>query len=535
MKYLSSILLLWLCLTLSMAQDGYFITFTDKNNSPYSLDRPEEFLSIRAIQRRAKQNIAVDQSDLPVNPAYIDSLIKYGIDVKHTSKWMNGAIVFSNNKALMDTLERVPFINTVELNKPVISTGTFKKLEPLVPLLKSALDSPYGESWLQVSTANGHHLHNNGLKGAGMLIAVIDAGFYKANELPLTKHLWDNGQVMGTKDFVNPASNIFNEHYHGMNVLSIIGGKLNQQYMGTATDASFWLLRTEDVHSEHPIEPDYWICAAEFADSAGVDIINTSLGYYEFDAPSQSYSYADMNATSRISRASDMASSKGMLLVTSAGNEGNNSWLHIGAPADAKHCLAIGAVNADSTRTSFSSFGPSSDGRVKPEISALGGAVAVQNTSGGISKGNGTSFSAPVISGLAACLWQAMPDKTAEEIRQLIMSSAHLHNTPNNELGYGIPDFNQAYSVDIESAPAYNTQWKVGPNPFNSRLTLFNSSGPNVTVTIVDILGNIKYRKEHRHQKNIVINEVAAFANGIYIVIIENNRSKQHVKVIKSR
>jgi hypothetical protein len=354
------------------------------------------------------------------------------------------------------------------------------------------------------------------------------------DELPLFQHLWNKGQIIGTKDFVNPKSNIFAEHYHGMSVLSIIGGHKTFEYTGTAPEASFWLLRSEDAATEYPIEPDYWICAAEFADSAGVDVINTSLGYYEFDAPSESYIYEkDLNGMSRASRASDIASSKGMLIITSAGNEGNDSWHYIGVPADAKQCLAIGAITADSIKAGFSSFGPTADNRIKPDVSAMGVAVAVQNSYGGISKGNGTSYSGPVISGLAACLWQSLPNKTAAEIRQLIIESAHNASQPDNRLGYGIPDFDTAYSVDITDKKADNKKWTVAPNPFNNQLILNGEQTIEVKVSIVDLAGNIKYTRVHNSSK-IVISEVNQLPHGIYIVTIENKHFRQHVKVIKS-
>ncbi len=534
MKRLPSLLFVLLCYVYAMAQDGYFVSFTDKNGSPYSIDKPEEFLSQRAIQRRMNQNIAIEQNDLPVTPAYIDSLKKAGINVRHTTKWLNGAIVFSSNSSLMDTLERVSFIQSVETTKPSSVYQFSHKLEQTFPSLKRAQANAYGEAWLQISTVNGNYLHDNGFTGDGMHIAVIDAGFYKAKELPLTKHLWDNLQILGTKDFVNPGSNIFSENAHGMNVLSIMGGRLENQYLGTAPDASYWLLRTEDAASEHPIEPDYWICAAEFADSAGVDVINTSLGYYEFDYPSVSYSYADINASTRASIASDIASSKGMLVVTSAGNEGNASWHYIGVPADARNCISVGAADKDSARASFSSFGPTYDGRIKPEVSALGVSVAVQNTAGGISRGNGTSFSAPIISGLAACLWQAFPEKTATEIRELIIKNAHQTKQPDNALGYGIPNFDQAYHVDIESAETPSAKWKVSPNPFYNQLVLSGPQNQTVTISIVDLLGNLKYRRMHYNESQISIKEAASLTNGIYIVTIENKHTKQHVKVIKS-
>ncbi|WP_289053982.1 S8 family serine peptidase [Carboxylicivirga marina] len=535
MKHILAILLISVIAQGVFAQNGYFVSFSDKSNSPYSIERPKEFLSTRSIERRERQNIQITEEDLPVNPAYLDSLKKAGIDVRHATKWLNGAIVFSTNKSLMDTLARVTFVDAVEITKPSSSSRSEQKFEQLYPGLKSELKSLYGDAWSQIQTVNGQKLHQLGYKGNDIHIAVIDAGFYKTDELPLFEHLWNNNQIIGTKDFVNPVSNIFNEHSHGMSVLSIMGGKADKEYLGTAPEASYWLLRTEDASSEHPIEPDYWICAAEFADSAGVDIINTSLGYYEFDAPSTSYSYDDdMDGSTRISRASDIAASKGMLIITSAGNEGNDTWRYIGAPADAQNCIAVGAMLPDSTKAVFSSFGPTSNGRTKPEITCQGVSVAVQGSSGSIYKGNGTSFSAPVISGLAACLWQALPLKTATEIRQLIIDSGHQSSNPNNELGYGIPNFELAYHVDIPENEVAEKKWKVGPNPFRNELRLTAKSNMDVTVSIVDLTGRLKYQQQHVNGKQIVINKVAQFPEGIYIVTIKSKHFHQHVKVIKS-
>ncbi|WP_430816221.1 S8 family serine peptidase [Carboxylicivirga sp. RSCT41] len=533
MKQLIAILFFALCFNTLKAQSGYWISFTDKKDSPYSVEVPEDFLSDRAIERRQKQNIQINEEDLPVNPSYIDSLKRAGIEVRHTSKWLNGAIVFSNNTQLMDTLDRVSFISHVEKTKPATSNSAIQKFETTSPLLKRTTVSSYGEAWNQVSTVNGHKLHEKGYNGEGMLIAVIDAGFYKVDELPLFQHLWSNKQIVGTKDFVNPYSDIYTEHTHGMNVLSIIGGQLDATYTGTAPAASFWLLRTEDAGTEHPIEPDYWVCAAEFADSAGVDVINTSLGYYGFDSPSISYTYDDLNATTRASRASDIASSKGMLVITSAGNEGNSNWRYIGVPADAKHCLAIGAMTADSVKAGFSSFGPTPDDRIKPDVTAMGVSVAVQSSAGDIRTGNGTSFSAPVITGLAACLWQSLPDKTAAEIRQLIIDSAHKANDPDNEMGYGIPDFDTAYSVDIPKNITDNAKWTVSPNPFKNQLVLEGHTDGQISVSIIDLTGKTKYKRMHSGQR-IVIGEVSRLPHGIYIVSIENKHFRQHVKVIKS-
>ncbi len=534
MKSIIAILLFSLSLPLMVqAQNGYFVTFTDKNNTPFSVDQPADFLSQRAIERRQKQNILISEEDLPVNPAYTDSLQKAGIHIKHTSKWLNGAIVFADNEELMDTLDRVSFVKSVDKTKTSIPVSSRQnKLQTPDAPLKSAMAGSYGMAWDQIRTINAHKLHEQNYKGEGLLIAVIDAGFYGVDDLPVFRHLWNDNRIIGTKDFVNPQSDIFTEHAHGMNVLSIIGGKDND-YIGTAPEASFWLLRTEDEHSEYPIEADYWVSAAEFADSAGVDIINTSLGYYEFDDPSLNYTYDDLNGLSRASRAADIAASKGMLIITSAGNEGNKPWKYIGIPADSKESITVGAIKVDSTKANFSSFGPTADGRIKPDVSAMGVSVAVQHTNGTIQTGSGTSFSTPVVTGAAACLWQALPDKSASEIRTLIIEQAHQSQSPDNNIGYGIPNFERSIQVNVNHHST-SKNWQISPNPFKSYFKLRSTDNHQlVRVDIYDIIGNHLYSKVHRGSI-ITIDEVAHFKNGIYIVIVETDAGKQHFKTIKT-
>lgn len=525
-------------ISINAQNDGYWISFSDKMHSKYSINKPEEFLSERAIIRRNNQNIAITHEDLPVSEYYTDSLKKLGIHVKHTSKWLNAAIVFSSDQKLMDTLTRVSFVSLVEKTKlGTPSASIIQKTERINRPLKTKPSEEYGYAWEQISTINGHMLHEKGFKGEGIHIAVIDAGFDSADQLPSFLHLWDNNQIIGTKDFVNPNSNIFDENSHGMMVLSIMGGHIPGSYLGTAPDASYWLIRTEDSASETPIEPDYWICAAEFADSAGVDIINTSLGYYTFDTPFESYSYSNLDGTTRASYAADIASSKGMIVIISAGNEGNSSWKYIGVPADAKNILAIGAMKNDSTRASFSSYGPSFDNRLKPELSAMGYQTAVQSTNGEIRLGNGTSFSAPVISGMAACLWQALPNHTSNEIMDLIIASCNNVLNPDYSMGHGVPDFNLALNTKVVLIKDKSKTWRISPNPFNERLIIQNTNGlatPSITrVSLFDLVGNLKTQRSFRNKINFELNQLSHLSKGLYIIRIENNKNVQYLKVIK--
>ncbi|MCU4177165.1 S8 family serine peptidase [Carboxylicivirga sp. N1Y90] len=518
--------------------DGYLVSFSDKNHSEYSLDKPLAFLSARAIERRVKQNIAITQEDLPVSSYYTDSLKRLGISVKHTSKWLNAAIVFSSDQELMDTLSRVSFITSLEKTKaPTTASSSIKKDPIISDVLKSEAVNDYGAAWTQISTINGHKLHEKDLKGKDIHIAVIDAGFDSADQLPSLLHLWDNNQILGTKDFVDPNSNIFNENDHGMMVLSIMGGHIPGTYMGTAPDASYWLIRSEDAGSETPIEADYWVCAAEFADSAGVDIINSSLGYYKFDAPFNSYTYADMIGTTRASHAASIAASKGMLVVVSAGNEGSSSWKYIGAPADASNILSIGAMQSDSTRASFSSYGPTFDQRLKPELTALGYKTAVQSTNGGIRLGNGTSFSAPVVAGMAACLWQALPEYTSNEIMDIIIASCHNVLKPDYSLGNGVPDFNLALKTDIPFIETQDKTWRVSPNPFKGKLTIqnMNTSALNgaVRVSLYDLVGKLKISKAYENKNCFELDQLSHLPSGLYLLLIENGNDRQHFKVMK--
>lgn len=537
-KYIMTIVLMVSISSFAFGQvDGYFIKFTDKNNTPYSLSNPEVYLSKRAIDRRNKQDITINENDLPVTPAYVDSLKKLGIIVKHTTKWLNGAIVFSNNTNLMDTLDRVSFIRHVEKTKSsTVRKSTSDKFESTIASKTYSSALSYGESWDQVRTVKGHFLHQEGYRGSGIHIAVIDAGFYHADVLPAFQHLYENGQILGTKDFVSPTTNIYQQHYHGMKVLAIIGGLINDDYVGTAPEASFWLLRSEDSATEFPIEADYWVCAAEFADSAGVDVINTSLGYSQFDDASMNYSYEDLDGSSRISSAAQIAASKGMVIVNSAGNEGNSPWYYISTPGDAKDILTIGAMAVDSTQANFSSFGPTSDGRTKPDITAMGVSVATQGTNGAIERGNGTSYSSPVITGLTACLWQAIPNLTAAEIRELIIKSGHHYAQPDNALGYGIPNFDIAYRTDITETSVSGQQWKISPNPFHNQLriqSLSDNKSQPVSVFLYDVLGQKQHERHFSPGAPLIIRNLEQLTPGMYILVIECQGTKNHFKLLK--
>lgn len=535
------LLLLIVCLynprkTIGQTANGYFVYFSDKKDTPHNINFPSEFLSQRAIERREKQGILIDSTDLGVSRTYIDSLQKLNISILHTSKWLNGAIVESNDELLMDTLYKISFIKSIELSRGYKSAPTAPKLETeellkAQPEKKSAI---YGEAYDQIASVNGIPLHNLNYKGAGMNIAVIDAGFYKTNELPAFTHLYENNQILGIRDFVNPSSNIYDEHTHGMNVLSIIGGKIENEYCGTAPQASFWLLRTEDVASEFPIEADYWVCAAEFADSAGVDIINTSLGYTTYDNPALNLTPNDLNGNSRISKAANIAVKKGMVVVISAGNEGNGDWQYISTPSDASDVLCIGAITSDSTRASFSSVGYPPINNVKPDIMAMGVSTAYQSPSGYIRRGNGTSFSAPVISGMMACLWQSLPNYSAVELMNLVRESSHNYNNPNLSFGYGIPDFYSAYLKDSEKVDTLYKEPIVWPNPFthNINIQLPSNMDGEYLLHLFNYSGKI-IGHYSRTGPRLTIDNLYHLPSGLYLLSITGEMLDKTFKIIK--
>jgi len=523
------------------APGKYRIVFTNKDNSVFSLDDPSAFLSPKSLERRSRQGIPVVYNDLPVTPAYIDSLRNSGAKVLTVSKWFNSATISVTHDSILDKVARMSF---VEKKVPAGSAAIYIHNAPEkagIQLISEDPDPDYGPSWWQTAVHNGHLLHNSGYRGNDMMIALLDAGFYHVNQLAAFSHLWDNGQIIGTRDFVDPGADVFSGHTHGMIVLSVIGGLLPGELVGTATDADFWLLRSEDGASEFIVEEDNWVAAAEFADSIGADIISSSLGYTQFNDPLQDHSYADMNGnTTRVSRSADMAASKGMLVVVSAGNQGNTSWKYIGAPADADSILAVGAVDQNLYVADFSSRGPSSDGNVKPDVMAIGKGTYVAGVEEGIRQGNGTSLSAPIIAGLSACLWQANPGSTAMEVLSAIRESSDRYANPDEDYGHGIPDFNLAHVLLQSSTdPGINEQVTVFPNPFRNELyILFGAPTDDpVDVILFDLTGKEINRYEYpafpgRKYLNME-GEFNYLPGGIYILKVKSGSLSGKSKLVR--
>lgn len=506
----------------------FWLQLNTKAGTPFSIDKPEEFLSVKAIERRNRHSIVIDSTDLPINPVFIDSLKTLGFYIKHTSNWMNGAIAILDYEIQINTIALPSFVSSYEMrkNKPLKSTSN--KFEDEIDYKEM-----YGSSYDQIAMLGGHNLHDIS-KGEGVHVAVIDAGFINTDKISTFDSLFAHDRVLGTFDVVNPGGSVYDHHYHGNAVLSIMAGNKPGQLIGSAPEASYWLIRSEDVSSEYPIEEDYWIIAAEFADSVGCDVINTSLGYSTFDDEQFNHSYSDYTgSTFRVSKAANLAVNKGIVVVCSAGNSGNDSWGHIIAPSEAKNVLSVAAVDANGILASFSSRGFEGDGYLpKPDISAMGKSTTYATTDDEITVGNGTSFSSPVIAGMAACLVGIYPEKTATEIIEIIRSSGHLFPEHNTDYGYGIPNFSElagAVTVPTKS----NNELKIFPNPFNDTFSL-KSVDKYESIKVIDSKGQLVYSKV-LHDKFIKFNtpEISNLKKGLYIVILEGNKKIQTHKVIK--
>lgn len=418
----------------------YRISLKDKAATDYSLQKPEKYLSKKSIERRKKQGLAIDSTDLPVCKKYVDAIREKGAHVLVTGKWENFVTVSCNDSTLIKEIAELPFVLSTER----VWKGKVEKSIKRDSLINNPLrtDSLYGPAITQIRMSRANLLHDAGFKGQGMTIAVIDAGFHNVDKIEAMQNI----HILGVRDFVNPEADIYAESSHGMSVLSCMAMNQPNVMIGTAPEASYWLLRSEDEYSEHLVEQDYWSAAIEFADSVGVDVVNTSLGYYSFDDPTKNYRYRDLNGRyALMSREASRAADKGMVVVCSAGNSGAGSWKKITPPGDAENVITVGAINKKRELAPFSSVGNTSDGRVKPDVVAVGYGSDVMGTDGNLRHANGTSFSSPIMCGMVACLWQACPKLTAKEVIELVRRSGDRTDFPNNIYGYGIPDLWKAY------------------------------------------------------------------------------------------
>ena len=415
-----------------------------KGEAGYRVDKPEAFLSAEAIARRERMGIAVEADDWPIAPAILDQLARTGVKPILTSKWMQTVVVESEDYGVEQTLRQLPMVDSVRFVWQGEETAPLDRVESgerLAPT-KEPKKSPYGYALGQIKLLNGLKLHRAGFRGQGMRVAVIDAGFLNADRM----RVFDSLRLLGTYNVVSPGQSVFAEDEHGTKVLSCLAANAPGWMVGTAPEASYWLIKSEDSRSEYPIEEDYYVAALEFADSVGVAVVSSSLGYYTFDDDSLSYTQADLDGhTAFISRAAHRAAEKGLLLFSSAGNEGNSTWEKITFPADTEGVLTVGSMTSQKERSRFSSKGLTADGRIKPDLVALGSGSCVVVGSGEISYGSGTSFATPILAGMGICLWQALPQLSPQELIDLLRQSGSQAERPDAELGYGLPNLYKAY------------------------------------------------------------------------------------------
>lgn len=450
-KYSGILLLLFLGIFPMVGATGSYrfrVYLKDKGEAGYRLDQPEAYLSEEAVERRIRQQIPLTESDLPIAPAYLDTLAAAGVQPVVKSKWLATVVVDTPDSLAAERLEQLSIVdsvkwvwkgeNEISAPAPVTAEGDTARLLPADQPLKGK----YGYAEKQIRMLNGIRLHEAGFRGQGMRVAVIDAGFEDVDRIAA----FDSLKLLGTHNVVFPDASVFEGDDHGTKVLSCLAAQAPGIMIGTAPEASYWLIKSEDGRSEFPIEEDYWTAAIEFADSVGADVVTSSLGYFTFDKEALNHTPAQLDGrTAQISRAARMAASKGLLVFCSAGNEGSGSWEKITFPGDVAEIVTVGSVNEQKKKSSFSSIGFTADGRVKPDVVALGTGCCVIDPSGSIRYANGTSFSTPIVAGLGICLWQAFPYLTHQEIIERLRQSGHRHKRPDAELGYGLPDFYKIY------------------------------------------------------------------------------------------
>ena len=520
----------------SFSQEDAWVYFNDKPNAAAFFSNPLSELSQKALDRRTAQGIALVTNDAPLEATYVDQIASAtGITVMAKSKWLN-CLHIRGSVTDIQALAALPFVNNVRfadnsLNNKMATSAT---ISPVNKSLEVQQSFNYGNSANQIQMLNGHLLHQTNYTGSGKIIAVLDSGFLGVDTAQPFQRLFTNNLILGGYNYVSQSTNLYELHNHGTMTLSCMGGYTDNQLVGTAPDASYYLYITEDVASENPVEESYWVQAAEEADRLGADIITSSLGYFGYDNPNYSYTYSQMTGnTAFASKGANIAFSKGIVVVASAGNSANSADPHIGVPAEANNVLAIGAVKADRSYASFSSIGPSFDLRVKPDVMAQGQSSVLSNTAGSIVTASGTSFSCPIIAGMIACFWQAIPWATNAQIVQFVKQAADRFLTPDNLFGYGIPDFQLALNIANLSMPQ-NTKnsFELYPNPISSNLTL---SFPNETnkaqVVFYNALGQVVFEKTILNSLSTI--SLDDLQPGIYFYKIQSSSMTQTGKIIK--
>ena len=536
-KLLLIFTILWIQQGFAQSQDAW-VFFADKENVEASLADPILIMTQEAIDRKTLQGTPIDERDVPVNENYITQIKNiYGITVRSKSKWMNCIYVIGDQYNIESLLD-FSFVTDVEYADKSLNLFPGGPIENKFALEEASqnINYNYGAAANQIEMLSGDYLHELDYTGEGMIVAVLDAGFPSIDTNPGFQKMRDENRILGTYDFEARIENVNGTSSHGFNTSSDIGGFLQDEFVGTAPQASFYFFVTEYTPSETPVEEAWWVEALERSDSLGVDVVNTSLGYRGYDNPNYDHSYEDLDGQTTFSaRGANIAFDKGMILVTSAGNSGNTDFPTVGTPGDSPGTLTIGAVNSNGNYASFSSIGPTVDGRVKPDLMAQGVSAAVINTGGNVDFSSGTSFSSPIMAGAVTCLWQSRPEVPNGHIMQIIRESANLYNNPTDQMGYGIPNFENAYAALQELGfedEFLMSNFALYPNPVTSKINISFPEGiSNCTFTIYSILGNKVLSTEISRNLNSV--NIESLNSGMYIASINSNNKQISFKIIK--
>lgn len=525
-RFVYTFLLFFIVAGFSWGQTNpYIIYLKDKNGTTGTIASPAAYLSNKSIEKRQRYSIRIDSTDLPVSQSYLDQISAFGCEVVYTSKWLN-AVHIKATSAQYTSVLTLPFVQS--------SSSAFRiSTKQNTQSLKSVSQTNYAAQYEDVLGIT--QMHQSGIKGKDILIAITDAGFPGVDTLTPFKHLWNNNQILYVFDVASNNANVFDDHNHGTNVLSILAAQSNN-YLGVAPEANYMLLRTEVAETESKLEEYNWVRAAEIADSCGADIISVSLGYTTFDNASENYTYSDMDgATSIIAQAANMAYDKGIMVVCSAGNNGLDPWKYIATPADAANVLTVGAVDYTNNKTGFSSVGPTADGRMKPNLCAPGVGIYSYNSDGNFQSSEGTSFSAPMISGFVAGMMQAFPNLSLDEIKSMLYQSCDAYSNPGNLKGFGVPSFPKAdiyAQIFSKKAPLI-----LAPNPYQMGMLTLKLPEGNTScfLNVLDNQGRILFEKSYYADQQLIHleNDFQNLNPGFYFVTIESNYGREIIKWIK--
>ena len=525
-----------------IATDIYWVQFTDKDNSPYSIDNPEAYLSPRALQRRANLSIAIDEYDIPVNPQYLQAVADCGAELLNPSKWLNGVSVHVTDPAVIEAINALGFVEVVR-NCPNDLKAQEMKERWMADEMKAVEGSRgfrgyYGGAEAQATQLKVDVLHEQGSDGTGIVVAILDGGFVGAENHACFDNMREEGRLLGTRDFVYGSTSVYSQSTHGTSCLSTMAAYVPNQMVGTAPKASYYLLHTEDGPNENIVEEYNWVSGAEYADSLGVDVCSTSLGYIGFDMSQWDHPFEHFDGhTAPMTIGAEIAASRGMICMNAASNEGDGVCT-LGIPADAEHILTVGAVDENGYRANFSSVGPTYDGRIKPDVMAMGEGTYVASGDGGwwpYYNGNGTSFATPVLAGAVACLRQARPYASVQEICDVIRSCGNRADNPDSKYGYGIPDFSQALELlHVEEAPIQNNNLiNVYPNPSQGEMHVVLNEGAKAELTVFDFMGRQLYTYSFNGLNHTTLETyLNTLGSGIYFIKAVSELGNQTLKLV---